>query len=244
MLGTLSQHHGVVDTLGSASYFLAPHEEVVGVGVVGVVRVQHRVEGADGGGVAVEHVEISIVFLLNKFSKCLLSLGRQIVKRLLLDAGFGEHLDALLEVKFEDWSLALEVFEWILLLDDFQLFFVSFLDSGEDVHEQVSQQVQHLKVVFLDSHLHVEASELAKMTIGVRVLSSKNWTDFEHSIEVSAQSHLLVELGTLGKASILAEVFHFENIGTALRSTTDQFWGVNLNESVLEHEFPVEGADT
>jgi len=47
----------------------------------------------------------------------------------------------------------------------------------------------------LEFHFHVEASEFAKMAVGVRVLSSEHGSDLEHTGEATANGHLLVELG-------------------------------------------------
>ena len=61
-LGSLSEHGRVVHSLGTGCDLLTAHEEVIGVGVAGVVGVKHRVERSGGDGVTVQHVEVSVVF--------------------------------------------------------------------------------------------------------------------------------------------------------------------------------------
>lgn len=62
---SLFEQGGVVDTLSPAEDLLATHEEVVTVGVVGVITTRHRVEGTCVLRVSVQHVEIRIVHLLH-----------------------------------------------------------------------------------------------------------------------------------------------------------------------------------
>lgn len=61
----LLEQHGVVDSLCAGQDLLAPHEEVVGAGEVGVVLTQHGVEGTRGDRVPVEHVEVGVVLVLD-----------------------------------------------------------------------------------------------------------------------------------------------------------------------------------
>jgi hypothetical protein len=65
MLGSLDEHLWDVDSLSSRSDLLTSHEEIVRVGVVGVSWVQHCIEWTGIGWVSIEHVEISLVFLLH-----------------------------------------------------------------------------------------------------------------------------------------------------------------------------------
>ena len=81
----------------------------------------------------------------------------------------------------------------------------------EEDHE-FTDKIKHFKVVILEFHLHIETGKFAEMPVGVRVLSSKDRSNFEDTLEVGAQCHLLVELGTLGKAGILFEILELENI--------------------------------
>jgi hypothetical protein len=45
------------------------------------------------------------------------------------------------------------------------------------------------------------------MSVRVGVLSSKHGSDLEDTLKITAKGHLLVELGALGEACILFEVF-------------------------------------
>jgi hypothetical protein len=154
-----------------------------------------------------------------------------------------EHLHTILEVKFDNWTLAFEVFEGVLLLNNFKLLGISRFNSIENEYEKVSQHVEHFEIMFFNGHFHIESRELAKVTVGVGVLSSKDWSNLKNTIEIGTESHLLVKLGTLGKACLLTEVLHLEDIGTAFRGTGNHFRGMNLYEIVLHHEFSVEAAD-
>lgn len=69
-----------MDTLCTTGDFLTSHEEIVGVGVVGVVGVEHGVEWTSIRGITVEHVKISVVFFTDKSSKLLLVLSVQVLK--------------------------------------------------------------------------------------------------------------------------------------------------------------------
>lgn len=98
--------------------------------------------------------------------------------------------------------------------------------------------------MLLDGHLHIEASELAQMSVGIGILGSEDWSNFEYAIKVTAECHLLIKLWTLSEARWLIEVLEGEYVRATLRSTTDHFWGVDLNEPVLKHEFSIEPANT
>lgn len=69
-----------MDTLCTTGDFLTSHEEIVGVGVVGVVGVEHGVEWTSIRGITVEHVKVSVVFVTDKSSKLLLVLSVQVLK--------------------------------------------------------------------------------------------------------------------------------------------------------------------
>ena len=71
-LCTLSKHNWIMNTLGTRGDLLTTHEEIVRVGVIGVVGVEHRVEGTSVDRVAVEHIEVSIIALLDDATKSLL----------------------------------------------------------------------------------------------------------------------------------------------------------------------------
>lgn len=118
LLGSLLQEYGVVNTLSTGSDLLTSHEEVVRVGEALVSWVQHSVEGSSSDGVAVKHVEVSVVFLAHHLTESLLSLSSQVLELTLLEASFLEHLDTLTEVNFHDRVSTLEFFEGVLIVDD------------------------------------------------------------------------------------------------------------------------------
>lgn len=68
----------------------------------------------------------------------------------------------------------------------------------------------------LEFHFNIKSCEFAKMSVGVRVLSTENWSDFEDALEVAAERHLLVELGALGETRVLLEVLQAEHVRAAL----------------------------
>jgi hypothetical protein len=97
--GSLGKELGLVNTLGSGGNLLATHEEIVGVSVVRVMRVNHSVEWTSIHGIAVEHIEISLVLFTNESPKSLLVLSAKVLKRVLDKPVIGKELDTLLEAK-------------------------------------------------------------------------------------------------------------------------------------------------
>ena len=67
----------------------------------------------------------------------------------------------------------------------------------------------------LKFHFKIKACELAQMSVRVGVLSSEHGSDLENALKITTQSHLLVELGALGKTCILFEVFQTEHVCTS-----------------------------
>lgn len=53
-----------------------------------------------------------------------------------------------------------------------------------------------------EAHLKIEAHELSHVTVSVGVLGTEDRSNLEHSLEVRANSHLLVELRGLGKVCL------------------------------------------
>ena len=132
---TLSQELGVVDTLSTTGDLLTSHEEIIRVCVVRVFRVDHGIEGASIGRVAVEHVEIGVKFLLDNAAEGLLVLSVQVLKGLLLIASLLKKTYTLFKV--ESNILALELLEWILLIDNGKFLGISALKSVEDMHKHL-----------------------------------------------------------------------------------------------------------
>lgn len=77
----------------------------------------HCVERSSRYWISVHHVEISVVFLLNKCSEFFLSDCVNIFERVLNDSVFFEKLNTFLEGNLDNRSLDLERFERELLID-------------------------------------------------------------------------------------------------------------------------------
>lgn len=70
--------------------------------------------------------------------------------------------------------------------------------------------------MLFDGHLQVQPYELAHMPMREGIFSSEDWSDFEDTLEIAHNAHLLVKLRGLGKASFFVEVAEVEDIGTTL----------------------------
>jgi len=62
-------------------------------------------------------------------------------------------------------------------------------------------------VIILDGHFDIQACELAHVSVSETVLGSEDGTNFEDSVEISHNAHLLIQLRGLGKAGFGVEVF-------------------------------------
>jgi len=167
VLGTLLEHRWVVNTLCTGGDLLTAHEEIVRVGEAAVLGVQHSVERSSANGVAVKHVEVSVVLLLDNATKSLLSLSAQVLELILLEAGISEHLHTFAEVDLDNGVCADEVVEGVLVVDDTELLGVSLLQILEQEDQHGTNVVQDLKVMVLELHLEIQASEFAQMAVGV-----------------------------------------------------------------------------
>lgn len=243
-LGSGGEELGVVDSLSSRSDFLTSHEEIVRVGVSVVILADHGVEGSGRGGVSVEHVEVSVVDLSDDGSELSLGGGVEILKGVPFDSSALEELDTLLEGDSNDGGLALEGLEGVLLTDGGELGGESGLESVEDEGEELSHEIEELEVVLVDGHFNIQSGELTHVSVSEGLLGSEDGADLEDSVEVGHDTHLLVELRRLGEASLLVEVLELEDVGSSLRSTSDELGGMDLDESVLEKELSEELADS
>lgn len=203
------------------------------------MRVDHSVEGSGVFGVAVQHVEISVVFLPHNSSESLLCFSREIFKRFLLDSSLVQQLDAFPKAYLYDWVGALKVFERILLVNDAKLARVPRLHILKHEHHQFANQVQDFEVVVLEFHFQIQACELTQVSVRVGVLSSENGADLENTLKIAAQGHLLVQLGALGETRILFEVFQAEHVRTSLRGAPDEFGRVDFDKVAGQQEFAV-----
>lgn len=111
-----------MNSLSATSDFLAPHEEIVAVGVVRVVGVEHCVEWSGVGWVPVEHVKISVVLFPYDFSQSVLVNSAQVLKGSLLVTVFLQEGHGFLEVKTHHGGLALEGLKVVLVSHCLELF--------------------------------------------------------------------------------------------------------------------------
>lgn len=148
-----------MNTLCTTRNFLTSHEEVVGVGVVRVVGVEHRIEWTGICGIAVEHVEVSVIFFTDKSSKLLLVLSIQILKWVLNVSVVSKQLDSFLEVEAD--VFALELLIWILVSHYLELFRIACFQPIEDVHKHISKDIKYFEIVLVEHHFDIETCELA-----------------------------------------------------------------------------------
>jgi hypothetical protein len=76
--------------------------------------------------------------------------------------------------------------------------------------------------VLVEHHLDIEASELAQVTVGVRVLGTENRADFEHTMHITTEDHLLIELRALCKACLLSEVVKSKDFCTTFGGSSNE----------------------
>ena len=117
-LSSLGKHLRVMHSLGTTGDLLSAHEEVIGVCIVGIIGVDHGVEGTCIDWVAVKHIEISVIFVFDETTEGFLGLSAQVLQGILLYSSLGEHGNTLLEAELEDWVGNLELLERILIIDD------------------------------------------------------------------------------------------------------------------------------
>jgi len=163
--GSLSEELRVMNTLSSRSDFFSSHEEIVRVCVVRVMRVNHSVEWTSVDGVSVQHIEISLILLTDKFSKNFLILSAKIFERVLSVSVLSQELNSVFEAQSN--IFAKEGLERILITDNFEFFGKSFLETFKNVNEHLGKKIKDLKVVLFKCHFDIEACELAQVAIGV-----------------------------------------------------------------------------
>lgn len=229
---SLGQEFRIVNSLSTTGNFFTSHEEIVRVGVSGVILAGHGVERSGGDGVSVENVEIGVVLLLDEVTQLSFSDGIEIFHSGPFDAIFLQKVNTFLEGELNDGSLELEGVEGILDVDGFQFFGESGFQTAENVGKEFTDQVEDFVIVLLNGHFNIQTCEFTHVSVGKTVFGSENWTNFENSVEISHNAHLLVELGRLGEAGFSVEVLHLEDVGTTFGSTGNELGGVDFNESL------------
>jgi hypothetical protein len=243
MFRTLNEVLRVVDSLSTGQNLLAAHEHVVGVGIFGVVRVGHGVEGPDGQRELVQDVEVSVILCLHQTTEKLLVWRRQILLIARLNSSFAQHRHRLVELELE-WRLEeLESVDVELLTDSGNFRRVVVAQSLEHLRESVADRVQHLVVVVLERHLQIQADEFRQVTVSVGIFSAENCADREHAVKVSGDCHLLVELGRLCEIGRLLEVADGEHVGAALTRSRDDLRRVDFDEALTGEDVAEEFAD-
>mmetsp|Transcript_16109 Transcript_16109/g.40392 ORF Transcript_16109/g.40392 Transcript_16109/m.40392 type:complete len:599 (+) Transcript_16109:180-1976(+) len=232
--GALREKLGVVDTLRARDDLLTADEDVKGVGVVVVVGAGHGVEGADGQGVAVQEVKVGLVLLLHQLAQGALHLRVEVIVRANLVAGICQHLDALRKGELQGLAQVLQRLEGVLLPDDLQLLAKALVEAVEHVHKESVQHVQHLKVVLLDLHLHVQPRELTQVAVSVGILRPEDGTNLKDPAKVGRDGHLLVQLRALRQAARLPHVLQLEHRRAALAGAALQLGGVDLHKALAQ----------
>ena len=102
------------------------------------------------------------------------------------------------------------------MVDGLQLVGVSYCQLLEKEGQKLPEVFKDLEVVLLDGHFEIEAYEFAHVAMGEGVLGPEDGANFEYSLEVGHDAHLLVELGRLGKAAFPAEVLEVEYVRASL----------------------------
>lgn len=65
------------------------------------------------------------------------------------------------------------------------------------VDEEPVKYIQYLFVALMDGHLQIQTSKLAEVAMGIAVFGTEDGADLKHALHVTADGHLLVELGGL-----------------------------------------------
>lgn len=98
-------------------------------------------------------------------------------------------------------------------------------------------------LVFFEHHLNIHTREFTQMPVSKWILSPEHRPDLEHSFQVRADSHLLVQLWGLSQACINVELLGFEHSWTTLTRACDQFGSVDFDEVFVDQVVTPELAD-
>ena len=98
--------------------------------------------------------------------------------------------------------------------------------------------------MLFDCHLDIQSDEFTHVAMGEWVLCSENWTDFKYTLEVTHNTHLLIELGRLCETGFSVEIVETEDIWSSFWSTSDQLWSVDFYKIIIETVFSEELADS
>jgi hypothetical protein len=96
--------------------------------------INHCIEWSCRCWISIKHVEISIIFFSNYFTKSFFCFSRKVLKIRLINTCFMKKFHSFFEIKFYNWNFTLKIFERILLLNSFNFFFIASLNTLEYVN--------------------------------------------------------------------------------------------------------------
>mmetsp|Transcript_57821 Transcript_57821/g.118353 ORF Transcript_57821/g.118353 Transcript_57821/m.118353 type:complete len:201 (+) Transcript_57821:199-801(+) len=177
-LALLAEQRDVVHPLRPRHDLLAAHEDVIGVGVVGVVGARHRVERPYLHGEALEDPEVGAILLLHQLPQVPLLMRLKVLE--FFDVSLVGHAGAVLGVRgarctqhrnrlgeLEAEVLVLGVLQRLhrILLADYLYFALEVvLEALEDLDHEEVRHVQRLSVALIDLHFEIQPRELRQVT--------------------------------------------------------------------------------
>ena len=97
-----------------------------------------------------------------------------------------------------------------------------FLESFEDLCEQIADDVEHLVIVVANGDLQIETDKLGQVTMRVRVLGSEHWTTEQtHTWKTIMK---LIESFFLSITSVKTKCIHYYQIQWCKRDRNRQRW--------------------
>ncbi len=204
-------------SLGSRSDFFSSHEEVVGTGEVVVVGARHRVERAGCFRVSVKEIQVSSVFLTNYLSQFTFHFCWKIFHHVPFNSVFIQKFHSFFECQLRNRFDESERFERELFVYCFKFVLETRLKVFENIREHICESIHQLMVVFFNHHFQIHSCKFTQMSVSMTVLSSEDWSNFKHSLKITHNSHLFVELRRLGQTSSFAEIIQFEHIWATFR---------------------------
>lgn len=132
-----------------------------------------------------------------------------------VNAIFFEKGNAFGKSELDNWDLTFKGFEFELLVNSLQLSSVILLKSAKNIRKELTKEIKQLEVMLLDRHFNIQSNELAHVAMSKRVLSTEHRTNFEHFLEISHDTHLLIKLRRLCKTGFLVEVREVKHIGSS-----------------------------
>ena len=101
-----------------------------------------------------------------------------------------------------------------MLIDGFELSFVSFGQLFKHVREKFAKEIKQFKIVLFDSHFDIQSNKFTHVSVSKGIFSPENRTNLENFLEVTHNTHLLVKLWRLGETCLLTEIWETEDVST------------------------------